>query len=986
MALPLAPVVADRTVVSWPAQGELPASTTAYFVPYRPAELSAEVPCAAVQAAVGAPERTTLLATTIVRDGGPAPGLVVDAGSGELRVLLNGRLVQTTSPAPTGCDVRVDSDDTATTVSTGAGPPTVLPLEPVPEVFAFTTDLTPEEAAGTTVTARTRTWFESRPSAVKSAMTAGHVLLVLTALVLLARWAPRPAGPRATRQPVPGRALRAACDAAVLLALTAWVVIAPQTDDDGYASMTIRNGLVSGDIGNYYHWANASEAPFTLVQQVLAPIMALSAEPLWLRLPSYLVGVATWFVVSRGVLGAVLPREGRSRLVPVLTALCFLGWWLPYNTGLRPEPFVALAAAAVLALLLRATGPGARRPLPALGAAALVAGLSLSVTPSSVVVLAPVLVFLPRIWRVLRTADGTTGRSWASTAGLAALLACAASSGLVVMFADQSWHGVAKATELHTLIGPSFSWFEEPVRYAALLGGGNQGSATKRLPVLLTLVAVLLVGLLVARRVRAVQGFRDVHLLTASAALSFALLAITPSKWSHHFGAVAGVGVPLLVVAGALLLQVARDRPRDRVVAGTGLVGAVLLALAAALSFSATNTWFLASGYGVSYREVPVRPLGVPLDNPVVWLVPAALVAVAVGRWRRRGPGRPASAVLVAPVLVAAAALLASVTLLLVGFTVAPLRQAEAGSYSLTAVNLQTLAGGSCGLGEAVEVLVDAPGGPLRPIGDAASLDGFAAGDGYPGDFPPPEPAGSRPAPPVWGSLVGGELATGTLVSPWFPLPALDGDQDLAVTAAGRTGGANRLEVEFGRAEEDAGVTAVGRRGLDDGPVGAPTWRPLAVAADDVPAAADRVRVVASDAATDVGGWLAVTGPRVRTAEDLQTFLAGRGDVLVDWPLAWHVPCVQDLPVVSDGLAQTPEVLLAAPPDYAAISDITYRTDQGGSFAGVTLADGREVPSRLVGAPQEEWGRVVLLDHGIDRDAYDRVTTTTPLWGWEGDR
>ncbi len=994
VALPFAPVVADRTTVTWPAQGEQPTSTTALFVPYRPAELRAEIPCTAVQTALADGERTTLLATNLVRDQGSATGLVVDTDAGQLRVLVNGRLVQAAAPDPTGCDVRVDADDTALTVAVGSGAPIVLAGEPVPEVFAFTTDLTPEEADGTTVTARTRTWFESTPSVAKTAMTGGHVVLVALSLLLLARWVVRPAR-RAEAHPagrVPGRVFALACDAAVLGALSLWIVIAPNTDDDGYASMTIRNGLTSGDIGNYYHWFNASEAPFTFVQHIVQPLATLSAAPLWLRLPSYLAGVLTWFAVSRGVLPVVLPRSVRGRLATVLAAVCFLAWWLPFNTGVRPEPWVALGSVTVLALLLRGTAPTARRPLLLIGAAALVAGVCLSVTPSGVIALAPVLVLLPRIWRTVRGVDDVPRSSWWTTAGVATLLAGLASSGLVVMFADQSWHGVAKATELHTAIGPNLHWYEESTRYGFLLGGGAQGTATKRLAVLLTIAVLLLVVPLLARRLPTLREFPAVHLLTGSMALTFALLFITPSKWSHHFGSLAGLGASFLTMACLVLLQVVRSRTRDRVTVVVALAGAGIVALFVGLSFSGTNSWYLYSNLGVPWNDVAVSPFGVPLGNPATWLVLAAAATAAVHLvWSRRSGGGGVAVLAAAPALITVGAVAASVAVLLVGFTVAPLRQAQAGSYSLAATNLGTLTGVSCGIPEDVDVLLDDPDGALPPASpdeptDGETADGFVADAGYLPSSPPPGTPGTGPVSYTWGSLVGGESATGTLVSRWFTLPDLADGQDVAVTASGRTGGANRLELEFGRAGEGTDVLPLTRRAVDDGQADQPAWRPLAVAAGDVPDGADRVRVLATDASTDVGGWLAVTGPRVRTSENLQNWLAARGPVLPDWPLSWHVPCVENVPVVADGLAQTPTVILAAPGGYAGPAAIAYLPEQGGSFAGVSLATPREVPSRLAGGEAEEWGRVVELDYPLARDQYDRATDEVTLWGWQGDR
>ena len=56
LALPFAPVWADRTEVSWPAAEEPAVSTTALFAPYRPAEFTATVPCRALRAALDRPE------------------------------------------------------------------------------------------------------------------------------------------------------------------------------------------------------------------------------------------------------------------------------------------------------------------------------------------------------------------------------------------------------------------------------------------------------------------------------------------------------------------------------------------------------------------------------------------------------------------------------------------------------------------------------------------------------------------------------------------------------------------------------------------------------------------------------------------------------------------------------------------------------------------------------------------------------------------
>jgi hypothetical protein len=55
--------------VTWPAPGQPVGSSTALFVPYRPAELTATVPCSAVRAAADRGAGVTILATGTNGDG-----------------------------------------------------------------------------------------------------------------------------------------------------------------------------------------------------------------------------------------------------------------------------------------------------------------------------------------------------------------------------------------------------------------------------------------------------------------------------------------------------------------------------------------------------------------------------------------------------------------------------------------------------------------------------------------------------------------------------------------------------------------------------------------------------------------------------------------------------------------------------------------------------------------------------------------------------
>src|SRR4029079_11378035 len=83
----------------------------------------------------------------------------------------------------------------------------------------------------------------------------------------------------------------------------------------------------------------------------------VSLAPLWLRLPSTLLAIATWLVLSRGVLGAAIPAVAATARIRVLAAALLLAGWLPFNLGVRPESYVAFGATVVLAIVWRARSP-----------------------------------------------------------------------------------------------------------------------------------------------------------------------------------------------------------------------------------------------------------------------------------------------------------------------------------------------------------------------------------------------------------------------------------------------------------------------------------------------------------------------------------------------------------------------------------------------------------------------------------------------------
>ncbi|MGH3833878.1 MAG: hypothetical protein ACRDRS_26140, partial [Pseudonocardiaceae bacterium] len=182
LALPFAPVTATRLMVTWPAHGQPVRSSTALFAPYRPAELTAIVPCSAIRAAASQPRAVTVLAT-----GPDGDGLALVTEAATARLLLGRRVLRATpvSATDTDCRTRVHAGPARTTISIGNTPTITLSGEPVPKVFAFHTDLDPRLAAGMVVIARTASPFATSPTRLKTLLIAVQLLAVLTALGLL---------------------------------------------------------------------------------------------------------------------------------------------------------------------------------------------------------------------------------------------------------------------------------------------------------------------------------------------------------------------------------------------------------------------------------------------------------------------------------------------------------------------------------------------------------------------------------------------------------------------------------------------------------------------------------------------------------------------------------------------------------------------------------------------------------------------------------
>jgi arabinosyltransferase B len=238
----------------------------------------------------------------------------------------------------------------------------------------------------------------------------------------------------------------------------------------------------------------------------------------------------------------------------------------------------------------------------------------------------------------------------------------------------------------------------------------------------------------------------------------------------------------------------------------------------------------------------------------------------------------------------------------------------------------------------------------------------------------------------VWGGRGAEVDGTATMTSPWFVLPGLSPDRGVALSVSGRTDHGNTLAFEFGRSDGKQ-VAMLGDRTPPDPPPADedpthPLWRTISVDATDIPAAANRVRIRAAAARTDAFGWLAFTGPRLRSIVGLNRFLAEHGPVLISWPQSFLFPCVYNIAAVNGGLAQTPTTVIESPRPW---STDDRDPNVGGNFAELTtFGDLHEIPSRLIGHPEVDWGSVLVSGDTTAHDAYQRTVTEVTVAGIGG--
>ncbi|MFC8045053.1 arabinosyltransferase domain-containing protein [Nocardia sp. NPDC057353] len=1028
LATPFLPVTQTTATLQWPQGGSVQ-NVQAPLMSQVPLELRATIPCSAV--AQLPPQGGMLLATAPPQGTAAAlESLFVRVSETAVDVIDRNAVVATAERARMAecTSIEISSDQNATTAAfeglfTPEGRPVAGTLagDLRPQVVGIFTDLRGDVPPGLSFDMEVDTRFSTSPTWIKLSAMIGAVLLTLLALGALARL--DGSDGRGHRRFLPRNWLKPTfADGAVIGTLVVWHFIGANTSDDGYILSMVRVAPHAGYMANYFRWFGVPEAPFGWYYYVIQVFSEISTASPWVRVPALLCAILCWMVISR----EVVPRLGRgvrtSRVALWTGGLVFLAFWLPFDNGLRSEPIVALGALLTWVSIERAVATG--RLLPA-AIAILIAAFTLAAAPTGLMCVAAL---LAGIRPMVRIAVRTRRRLGGSLAATAALLAPIAASGLLVLtvvYSDQTFAGIQEANRVRQATGPNLAWYEDYLRYYYLFVETVDGSLARRFAFLVMLLCLFTTMLVLLRR-RRVPGI--------AAAPTWRLMGIVfgtiffmmfnPTKWTHHFGAYAGIAGSLAAVTAVAVSASALRARKNRAIFLAGLLFVL------AISFSGINGYWYVSSFGVPWFDKRISLSGFQSNTLMLVLFGVALALVA---WLslREGYAKPPSSPRSARgqrVRKFAAIPLTVVAALMVLLEVASLAKGAVSQYpgySLARGNLNALSGETCGLATDVLVEPDPNGGRLEPIVDPANpaADPLAGANpvgfdpnGVPDDlsadsvevkpgtgntstqsvgaaFAEGESAGTGggqgalgvngstvalpygldPAStPVLGSYQEGVQQPANLTSSWYQLAPRSDDRPLVViTAAGRilsyddTGAmkyGQSLTVDYGKRQPDGTVQQLGTYlPRDIGPF--PSWRNLRVPLDEIAPEADAVRIVANDPILIGDQWLAFTPPRMPELRSLNGYLGREQPILLDWAVGLQFPCQRPFDH-EYGVAEVPNYRILPDRPLAISSTNTWQAQEFGGPLGFSqmLARSTTVPTYLEHDWARDWGSLERYD------------------------
>ncbi|WP_433577512.1 arabinosyltransferase domain-containing protein [Nocardia brasiliensis] len=1055
IATPFLPVTQTTAVLNWPQTATL-GNVQAPLMSQVPIDLKATIPCSTV---AQLPERGGMLLATAPPQGDRAAleALFIRVSETSVDVIDRNAVVVSAPRADMEqCSSLVltsDHDRTravfeglTTTVTKpvagGAEEQVQVPVEGSlngdlrPQVVGVFSDLKGAAPAGLGFTMTVDTRFSTSPTLIKLIAMIAAVLCTLVALAALARL--DGSDGRGHRRFLPSNWLKPTwADGAVVGTLLVWHFVGANTSDDGYILSMVRVAPHAGYMANYFRWYGVPEAPFGWYYYVIQLFAEFSTASAWVRVPALLCAILCWLVISR----EVVPRLGRgvrnSKVALWTGGLVFLAFWLPFDNGLRSEPIVALGALLTWVSIERAIATG--RLLPA-GVAVLVAAFTLAAAPTGLMCVAALLAGIrPLIWIVVRKRRqfAEQGGKWWATLPLLAPIAAAGVLVLIVVYSDQTFAGIQEANRVRQVTGPNLAWYEDYLRYYYLFVETVDGSLSRRFAFLVMLLCLFTTMLVLLRR-RRVPGIASAPTWRLMGVVfgTIFFMMFNPTKWTHHFGAYAGIAGSLAAVTAVAVSASALRARKNRAIFLAGLLFVL------ALAFSGINGYWYVSSFGVPWFDKRISLHGYQSNTLMLGLFGLALALVA---WHslREGYAKPEASPRSArgkrirkfaaiPLTVVAALMVALEVLSLVKGAVS-----QYPAYSLARSNLDALGGNSCGLANDVLVEADPNGGRLQPLPDPALADasdplagvdpvGFDP-NGVPNDLSADSvevkpgtgntstqsvgaafaegqsagtgggqgargvngstvalPFGLDPATtPILGSYQNGVQQPAHLTSSWYGLSPRSADSPLVViSAAGRilsvddtgdTRYGQSLTVDYGRKLPDGSVEKLGTYlPRDIGPF--PSWRNLRVPLAEIAPEADAVRIVANDPILIGDQWLAFTPPRMPKLQSLNTFIGSEQPVLEDWAVGLQFPCQRPFNH-KNGVAEVPGYRILPDRPLAISSTNTWQAEEFGGILGFSqmLAKSVTVPTYLKDNYARDWGSLERYDQ------YDRSATPAKL-------
>ncbi|WP_198938763.1 arabinosyltransferase domain-containing protein [Mycobacterium sp. NS-7484] len=948
VATPLLPIKQTTAELNWPQNGTWQ-SVNAPLIGYVATDLTITVPCQAAAGLAG-PDNLqnrsrTVLLSTVPKQAPKAVdrGLLIERVNNDLLVIVRNTPVvsapldQVLSPACQYLTFTARADKVtgefvgltqAAADDTADDPDAPLRGERGgydfrPQIVGVFTDLSGPTPEGLKFSATIDSRYSSAPTLLKLlAMIIGVAMTVIAlgALHVL----DKADGVRHRRFLPPRWWSMTPLDGLVTAVLVWWHFVGANTSDDGYILTMARVSEHAGYMANYYRWFGTPEAPFGWYYDLLALWAHVSTASIWLRLPTLVMALACWWVISR----EVLPRLGHAvktnRAAAWTAAGMFLAFWLPLNNGLRPEPIIALGILLTWCSVER--GVATNRMLP-VAVAIIIGALTLFSGPTGIAAVGALLVAVGPLKTIVARHTSRFGHM----ALLAPILA-ACTVTIILIFRDQTLAGEIQASSFKSTVGPSLAWFDEHIRYSRLFTSSPDGSVARRFAVLTLLVALAVSVAMTLRKGRipgtAAGPSRRIIGITI---ISFLAMMFTPTKWTHHFGVFAGLAGSLGALAAVAVTAAAMKSRRNR------SMFAALVLFVMALSFATVNGWWYVSNFGVPWsNSFPEWHFG--FTTMLLGLSVLALLAAAwfhfSGRDKSPDPTRRWQRMVQSPLAIAA--------WVLVMFEVVSLTLAMTDQYPAWSVgrsNLEALTGKTCGLASDVMVEENANAGMLAPISEppgqalgAVTAQGFGP-NGIPSDVsadPVMEqpgsdnfadsdsgtvtgsevgteggttaaagvngsrarlPYGLDPATtPVLGSWRAGTQQPAIMRSAWYRLPDRDKAGPLLVVSAAGRFDPGEVVVQYATDEQAAENKPGGGIGFAD--VGAaPAWRNLRAPMAAIPREATQIRLVASDDDLAPQHWIAVTPPRIPQLRTLQEVVGSSDPVLLDWLVGLAFPC-----------------------------------------------------------------------------------------------